>query len=549
MPVVSGTLPVLIPLLVTLALVSVLAPRLRAPLPVLLALAGFGVASIPRMPHLELHPDLILVMFLPPLLYADAFDTSWVDFKRWLRPIMMLAVVLVALTILAVGWVAHALLPGLPWPVCFLLGAIVSPTDTVAVQAVVERLRVPRRITSIVGGESLVNDATGLVGVQIAVAAILSGTFDPGDVTLSFLRVAGLGVLVGLGIGFLFAQANRLVPDTQILFVLSLLAPYLAFFIAHRLDASGVLAVVIAGFVVAWNIHRIPADARVALYETWTLVVGVITGVCFVLIGLEAPHGLAMLGAEGAGSASGAGGLNGAGGVALAALAVSATVVLVRIAVCFPAAYIPLALSSRLRAREGGFPPWRGVAVVSWCGVRGIVSLAAALAVPVALPDGSPFPGRDTIVACTLVVILVTLVGQGLTLLPLIRLLGLRDEEDTAREVRAAHELVLSAGIERLDAFCSEISCPLSVHHWRALMQDELTTLRDTDAEERLRARARVAVSRDVRRAVAEAQSAALLALRDRGGINDSTYVLLQLELDRAGYGTGGSPDEGVVAS
>ncbi|HTE05708.1 MAG TPA: cation:proton antiporter, partial [Planctomycetota bacterium] len=332
-------------------------------------------------------------------------------------------------------------------------------------------------------------------------------------------------LVTGLAIGALFSFANRRLRDTQVLFVLSLLAPYLAFLIADRLHASGVLAVVVAGFVVSWNIHFVPAESRVSLYETWTLVVSVLTGLCFVFIGLQAPHGLPALFPEGGAS------------LLPAALWISAAIVLLRIAACFAFGYGQLALSARRRGLEGGYPSWRGVAVVSWCGVRGIVSLAAALAVPRELADGKPFPGREQIVACTLVVILVTLVGQGLTLLPMIRAFGLRDDEDSQRQVRSAREAVLSAGIARLDAFCSEQSCPISVHHWREHMQDELTTLRDADAEQRERARLRVNVSHEVHRAVADAQAVALLALRDRGGINDKTYIELQLELDREVFG------------
>lgn len=528
----DALLPVLITLLATLALASLVAPRLRLPLPVLLALAGAGLALLPGLPRASLDPDLILMLFLPPLLYSDAFDTSWVDFVRWLRPIVMLAVVLVALTILTVGLVAHAVLPGLPWAVCFLLGAVVSPTDTVAVQAAISRLRISRRITSIVGGEALVNDATGLVGVQIAVAVILSGAFDGGTIALSFARVAGLGLLIGVAAGAGFTWLNRRVRDTSVLFVLSLLAPYLAFFVAHHAGASGVLAVVVAGFVVSWNIHSVPPEARVQLYSAWTLVVDVLNGLCFVFIGLEAPRWLGALVS------------NGGPSLVVPTLVITATILLTRVALCFPSSYVPLWLSSRLRAREGGYAGWRGIMVVSWCGVRGVVSLAAALSVPATLPDGSPFPGRDTIIAVTMGVILLTLVGQGATLQPLIRLLGLRDDEDGAKEVRRARERVLEAGIARLDAFCSEQSCPISVHHWRELLSDELSALRDEDVEQRRRAEARLEVSAEVHRAVASTQAAALLTLRDHGQINDKTYMELQLELDRSSY----RPPRGIYA-
>jgi monovalent cation/hydrogen antiporter len=519
---VQDFLPIFIALLAVIAAVYFVAPHFSAPPPVLLALAGASLAIVPGLPRFPLNPDLILVLFLPPLLYADAFDSSWTDFRRWLRPIVMLATGLVALTTFVVGIVAHTVLPDLPWPVCFVLGAIVSPTDTVAAQAVIERLRVPRRITAILGGESLVNDATGLVGVQVGVAVTLSGAFEAKAVALEFAWVAGGGIAIGLIVGLVFALLNRLVREGRVLFVLSLLSPYLAFLIAHSFNTSGVLAVVIAGFVVAWRMHRVPAAVRVELYSVWKMLVFVLNGLCFVFVGIEAPHVLVETNAAHNKP------------LLLAGLAISAAVIVVRIVWCFPGAYLPLWLSPRLRRSEGGIPPARSVLIVAWCGMRGIVSLAAALALPHTLADGTPFPGRDEIIACTLAVILVTLIAQGLSLQPLIRWLGLRDDEDTATEVRAAREAILSAGIARLDAYCSETSCPLSVHHLRTLMVDELMTLTDQDDDDRRRASARLAVSHEVRREVVKAQDAALLALRDQGRINDKTYMHLQLDLDRS---------------
>ena len=510
-------------LLAVLAVAAAVGPRLPVPMPVVLALAGAALAFVPEVPHLKLDPDLILIGFLPPLLYADAFDTSWIDFRRWLRPIVMLAVGLVAFTILVVGVTAHACLPDLPWPACFILGAVVSPTDMIAVRAVIEKLHVPRRATAILGGESLVNDATGLVGVQVGVAVVLSGAFSLGEVTLHFARVAGGGLAIGAAVGLVFANANRFVREKHVLFVLSLLAPYLAFIIAHGLGTSGVLAVVVAGFVVAWRIHSVPPEARVELFSTWEMITFLLNGLCFLFVGFETPNLLRqVVRAEDRST------------LVVAALAVSAAAIVARMAWMFPAAYLPLLASKRLRRKEGGLPSWRIVTLAGWCGARGVVSLAAALSLPTILEDDTEFPGRQAIVICTLAVILVTLIVQSSTLTPLIRLLGIRGDEDSGEEVRGAREKILSAGIARLDAYCSEKSCPLSVHHLRTLMADELTSLGDDDEDERKRASTRLAVSHDVRREVGRAQEAALLALRDRGAINDKTYVELQLELDRA---------------
>jgi monovalent cation/hydrogen antiporter len=517
---VTATLLALTAILATLAGVTLLAPRLHLPQPLALALAGVGLAFIPAMRDLDLDPNLILLGFLPPLLYADAFQTSWRDFKRWLRPILMLAIGLVAVTILVVGLVAKWCLPELPWVACFVLGAVVSPTDTVAVQAVIERLRVPRRMTAIVGGESLVNDATGLVGVQIGVVVALHGGFSWGHVSLQFAQVAGLGVLIGVGMGILFTVAHQRIREPQVAFTLSLLAPYLAFALATLANASGVLAVVVAGAVVAWRVHVIAPMARLQLRAAWSQLTFVLNGLCFLYIGLESPCLLAAAAQAGP-------------GLWQAGLWVSAAVIGMRMVWCWPNAYLPLWLSKRLREREGGYPQPRGVLLVSWCGVRGAVSLAAALSLPLTAGDG-PFPGRDAIVACTLAVILSTLVLQGGTLFPLVKLLGLRDDGTTAQELRHARERLLESGIGRLDAFCSEQSCPVAVHRFRESMAEELAALRADDDAERSRAAQRLSVSREVRWAVVQAQETALLRLRDAGAIDDQAYNDLLVELDHA---------------
>lgn len=516
-----ASLQTLTAVLATLAVATLLAPRLRLPQPLAVAFAGVLLAFLPAVRALPIDPNVILVGFLPPLLYADAFQTSWRDFQRWLRPILMLAIGLVAVTILVVGLVAKWLLPDLPWAVCFILGAVVSPTDTVAVQAVIERLRIPRRITAIVGGESLVNDATGLVGVQLGVVVALQGVFDPWTTLGQFTWVAGVGVLVGLGTGAMFAALNRWIREVSVLFTLSLLSPYVAFLLAQSLGVSGVLSVVVAGFVVAWRFHAITPSARLSLRASWHQLTFLLNGLCFLYIGIESPCLLAQ-------AASGGSSMWRAG------LAVCVAVIATRVAWCFPAAYLPLWLLPKLRAREGGYPALRGVTLVSWCGVRGAVSLAAALSLPMFTADGAPFPGRTEIVTCTLAVILATLVLQGGTLLPMVRLLRIRDDDSSEQEIRAAREQVLHAGITRLDAFCSEHSCPVAVHRYREAMVDQLAALQAEDAAERAHALQRLSVSQQVRVAVFHAQQEALRRLRDSGAINDLAYSGLLVELDRS---------------
>jgi CPA1 family monovalent cation:H+ antiporter len=518
---VGEILPTVILVLGVIGLMSFLAQRVAIPAPVLLALAGMVWSLIPSLPSLEIEPKLILSVFLPPLLYADAWEASWLDFRRWLRPILQLAVGLVAFTILVVGLVAHWAIPALPWGACFLLGAILSPTDTVAVQAALDRLRMPRRATAILGGESLVNDATGLLGVELATVVVLTGVFELGSIGLSFARIAGLGVVSGAAVGFTAATLNYYVRGTQLLFALSLLAPYLAYFLAEQVGASGVLAVVIAGFVASWRLHYIAPESRVELYSSWDHLSFMLNAVMFLFVGLETPHRLQQA-------------IDTVPGIVGIALMVSVAVIGARLIWIFPGAYVPLWFSERLRQREGGYPEVGAVILGAWCGVRGAVSLAAALSVPALLEDGRPFPGRAEIIACTLVVIVVTMIGQGLTLGPLVRRLGLSEAEPTDVEVRRAREAMLSAGIARLDAFCSEESCPIAVYRLRAAMSDQLTSMQSEDEMVRTEALRRIAVTDEVRRAVYRAKTDALLALRDHGALNDRVHQQLQLDLDRA---------------
>ena len=506
-------LPSLIAVLGLIALAAVAEPRVRLPAPVLLAIAGLGWALTPGLAAVEIDPHIVLAVFLPPLLYADAWDASWHDFRRWLRPILMLAIGLVAFTIVAVGVTAKFLMPQLPWAVCFLLGAILSPTDTVAVHAVLSQLRAPRRLTAIIGGESLLNDATGLLGVQLALIVVATGVFEAQAVAVGFARIALLGIASGVAAGALAIGLNVYLRGTPVLFVSSLLVPYLAYGVAEALGASGILSVVVAGFVASWRVDRVPPESRVDLYAAWSLLEFILNGLMFLFIGLEIPRRVGMLMMTGR--------------PVLVGLAIAAVVIVARLVWIWPSAYLPLWLFPNLREKEGGYPPPQAVVLAGWCGVRGAVSLAAALALP------ETIPGRPELLAAVLITIVVTLIGQGSTLAPLVRWLKIPSDPPTDAERRKAREAMLAAGIARLDAFCTEESCPIDVYRYRDAMNDSLEELKELDESARLRANRRLAVSREVRRAVWEAESAALLKLRDAGEINDRIHQDLQIELDR----------------
>jgi CPA1 family monovalent cation:H+ antiporter len=514
----------LIAMLLAVALVGWLARLVSTPYPILLVAAGLCIAYVPGLNPPPLDPSLILVFFLPPLLYKEAFHTSWIDFARWIRPITMLAVGLVAATMLAVGLVAKWLMPELPWAVAFTLGAIVSPTDTVAANAVLHRLRIPRRLSTILGGESLVNDATGLVAFQLAIGVVLSGAFHWLDVGLDFLWTVVGGVGFGLLVGAVVNLANRMIRDTTVLFAISLAAPFVAFAAAHVMHASGVLAVVVAGFYVSWRIHRVAADTRYQLYTVWRLLSYVIDAFCFLLIGIEIPRLIRSIEPERLPTLLTAGAI------------VTLTVIVVRILWVYPSAYISLGLFPSLRRREGGYPPKRNLFLASWCGMRGAVSLAAALAVPL-VANSEPFPGREELIVCTFCVILGTLIVQGLTLQPVICWLGVRDDSNMHEEERLARVSMIEAALSRLDALRATGGIDADgLRHVETTYLERLGVLIDGAAPLSPSTRTGTARSNlfEVELEALRAERRRLLGLRDTADINDLTHDGLQEELDIA---------------
>jgi CPA1 family monovalent cation:H+ antiporter len=514
----------LVAMLLALALVGLLARVVSTPYPILLVAAGMAMAIVPGLNPPPLDPNLILLFLLPVLLYNEAFHASWHDFSRWLRPIVMLAVGLVAATIAAVAVAAKLLLPDLPWPAAFILGAIVSPTDTVAANAVLHRLRIPRRLSAILSGESLVNDATGLVALQLAIGVVLSGAFHWVEVGLSFSWMVVGGVSVGLLVGLLAKLANHMIKDTTILFTLSLVAPYAAFTLAHVMHASGVLAVVTAGFYVAWHIHTVPADTRYELDAVWRLMAYIVDALCFMLIGTEIPRMMDGAPAERLTDLLVAGGL------------ITLTVIAIRFAWIYPTALLPLWAVPRWRKREGGYPASSSLLLASWCGMRGAVSLAAALSVPLTA-NGVAFPGRDAIIFCTFCVILGTLIAQGLTLQPLIRWLGIRDDVNEREEERLARVSMIEAALSRLDQIKAQPGAdPAAVDHVERTYLEHLRMMVTSN-----RAAPHMQPPLDgpanifsVELAAMRAERDRLLSLRNKADINDRTHDRLQEELDLA---------------
>lgn len=430
-------------MLLLVAGLSVVARWLPWPQLITYLAGGVGAAFLPGFPRFALDPAFFFLCFLPPLLFADGWLMPLREFGKARRPIILLATGLVSFTTLAVGLVAHWLVPGLPLAMAFALGAIVSPTDAVSVNAIAERLRVPARVTTILKGESLMNDATGLVAFKFALAAAIAGTFSLRTAALEFSYIAAGGLAAGLAVGYGISRLRDLLvrlraSDALIEVTLSLMTPYAAYLAAERIGVSGVLAVVAAGLYCGWRDPvRMDAETRRTAWNVWALVLFWLNGIAFVLLGLQFPTLLSAVGSHYSASQ-----------LAWFTAVVSGTAMAARIAWVFPGAYAPFLFPGVRRAEVRPTPP--AVFVVSWAGMRGTVTLAAALSIPLAAPGGLPFPGRDIVIFLAFGVIATTLLVQGTTLEALIRALELREDEDRPREDRLARMTAVEAGLRAL---------------------------------------------------------------------------------------------------
>jgi CPA1 family monovalent cation:H+ antiporter len=449
-------------LLLAVTVLALLARRAHLPYPILLVLGGLVLGLVPGLPSLQLAPDVVFLIFLPPLITAAGWYTSVRDLKANRRPIALLSVGLVLFTTVAVAAVAHALIPGLGWGPALVLGAIVSPTDAIAATAIMERLRAPHRIVAILEGESLLNDASGLVAYRFAAAAVVTGAFSIWLAGAQFLVSVVAGAAIGLAVGWALIQVWRRIDDPVLGILLSFLAPFAAYLPADRiLHVSGVLAVAVAGIYAGRKSSEvIPAVARMQAAAVWDLVIFVLNGLAFILIGLQLRQVLAGLGGRSMWE------------LALYGVAISLAVIVGRFIWVFPATYLPRILSRRVRDRDPN-PGWRNVVVIAWTGMRGVVSLAAALAIPLTVAGGASFPDRDLILFLTFCVILVTLVVQGLSLPLLLRLLGVVEEDGAeVREEARARFQALEAAMGRLEELDGQEGAPeAGVTYMRAYYQ------------------------------------------------------------------------------
>ena len=439
---------VLVFLLIAIAGIAVLSSRLNVPSAILMVLGGVVLALIPGLPRIRLEPDVVLLLVLPPVIYSSAVAMSWRDFRFNLRPISLLAVGCVVFTSAAIAAATHWLL-GFSWQVGFLLGAIVSPPDAVAPLSIARRMLLPRRIVVILEGEGLANDATALILYRFAVAAAAGGLFSFDRALGTFLAIVAGELVWGVVVGWAMLRLRRWVEDPRVEILLSLLTPFLAYWPPQHLGGSGVLATVCTGLYISWNGFRlISAATRLQGIFFWDFFIYVIEGVVFLLTGLQAR---ALM--------------SGMKGLPLTQLLIHAgvvcgVVILTRFIWMYPATYLPRWLFPAI-ARRDPSPPWQWPFVLAFTGVRGIVSLAAALAIPLTTDAGAPFPNRDLVLFLSFAVVLVTLVGQGLSLPLVIRWLGLADAGGLERAREREEELqvrrhAIAAALKRLEAVCKQ---------------------------------------------------------------------------------------------
>ena len=408
-------------LLFVVFLLVMLAQRIRIAYPIFLVIAGLGISFIPGVPRVSLEPDLIFLIFLPPLLYEAAWYTSWNDFWKWKSPIALLAFGLVFITSMVVAYTATYFIPGMTLALGFLLGGIISPPDAVAAATVLKGEKVPKRIMTILEGESLVNDASSLIVFKFALAAVLTGTFSMQEATGQFFLVAGMGVLIGLIGAHIMYAIHRFLPTTPAIdAALTVMTPYLLFLAAEQFHYSGVMAVVSGGLFMSFRSHEVfkTGNTRLNMLGVWTTMIFTMNALVFILIGLELPEII-----DGLGEYSIFDGIK-------YGVYISATIILLRFLWVYPIAHIPRWFSAKIRKDPS--PGWKGPLVIGWAGMRGVVSLATALSIPL-LMDGNAFPHRNLIIFITFVVIFITLVVQGLTLPFVIKLIKLKEIDNIAR--------------------------------------------------------------------------------------------------------------------
>lgn len=514
----------LVLLLFVTAAAGIAARRLKVPASILLVITGVVLAMLPGLPAVALSPEFFLLVVLPPVVYSSSVAMSWKEFCFNLRAISLLAVGCVVFTTLAVAAASHWVL-GLPWAIGFVLGAIVSPPDAVAPLSIARRMQLPRRILVVLEGEGLANDATALILYRFAIAAVSAGTFSVGKATGLFAAIVAGEVAWGIAVGWAMLRLRRWVNDPNAEMLLSILTPFVAFWPPQHIGGSGVLATVAAGLYVSWNgLNIISPATRLQGIFFWQVLMNLIDGMVFLITGLQARALMSGVGNHPLPE------------LLTAAAVVCGIVIAARFVWVYPATYLPRQLFASLRRRDPN-PPWQWPFAIAFTGVRGIVSVAAALAIPLTDDWGSPFPERDLVLFLTFAVILVTLVGQGLLMPPVMRALGL--EHAGRREQHADHVEELyarrqanEAAIARLEVLSAERELPAELaRKFRGHYRDRVQHFDGPAGEEHPKHDA-ARLNDEVELALIDAERGRINALYREGKLKDEARRSIERELD-----------------
>jgi len=499
-----------------------IAPKLKIPNELILLSGSLALSLIPGLPNIQLQPDLVFSVFLPPILFAAAYFTSWRDFKRNIRPISLLAVGLVVFTTSAVAIVLKLLVPSVAWSTAFLLGAVVSPPDASAAVAITKKLGVPRRLQTIIEGESLINDATALVCFRFALAAAATGAFSPWQASGKLIWVGGVGIAVGVAVAYAAMQLLKRVKDPHAETVLSFVTCFACYLIAEHLGASGVISTVAGGLYFGRELPQSgSAQTRVVAEAVWGAVLLIINGFVFTLIGLQLPQIFQAL--------------NAYGWVELLILAsvISLTVIVVRFLWVFPATHVPRWLFKSIR-RHDPAPSWQALVVLSWTAMRGIVSLAAVLSIPELTADGRPFPHRELVVFLAYAVILVTLILPATTLPFLLPRLGIRAGDEHLQEETMARLESAKAALQALERMKAEGRYPVTLlDFFKGRVERRLKAI-ETSLEPAAFSSllGEEIIQRRLLREMIDAERKALVDLRTHDKIHDEVFHLINRELD-----------------
>lgn len=504
-------------IIILLSIVTALAQitdRIRIPYPILLVLVGIGIGLVPGLPHIELHPDVVFLIFMPPVLFAAAWYTSWPDFKKDIKPISQLAIGCVLFSTIMVAAAAHYFIPGFGWPESFVLGAIISPPDAVAATAATKGLKLPKRIITILEGESLVNDATGLIAYRYAVAVTVSGSFIFWLAGINFFYVAFLGIGLGIVIGYVFFWIHKITPDnatTDTTF--TLLAPYASYLVAEYFQASGVLAVVATGLFMSPRASEVFSNrTRIQATAVWDTIIFILNGVIFIVIGLQLPVIMEKLDAYPLQTLLWYGTM------------ISVVAIIARILWVYPEAYIP-----RWLGRKG--VDVSHTPIIAWSGMRGIVSLAAALALPIVMSNNQVFPNRDLIIFLTFCAIFATLVLQGLTFRKLVKWVNLNDDGEQAKAEEKVRLKIATVAIENIEeeyslglseAVLAQVKSKYEIRIQRLRKDQTAQTLSAHEIEEFIR----------IQLAVISQERAFIIRMRKLGDISDEVLRKIEYELD-----------------